>query len=997
MKKKISRLLGVGLSLVLLCSLMVMGTPASALDIPETDNYFLVPAGTKILDMAVSGDIIYAATDNGTHGVLYKSTDGGRTWEALETDSGGRIEQVALATDDPDYVITSFADHHIEYSDDGGAGWDELDAPDPITDHYDLAISHDADKLAMAGVNGTQAELWIMGTGLGDTWEAKSGEEGFNTSHNGTYAVQFSPNFETDGMVIVVTGSDTEARVQVFREETDEWNGEITFYEEADWGSGATTGGIEIGSLTDEAISGGLVAASIALEPDYVGSDEESRIAFVGISTGTDGGGAVRLVDAYLKLFESWSAGDEGNINSVAYHEAGKLLAGDYDSCQIYYTTDPMASDPQFERLDSLKQPGGADTGAKVNVAWAGDTAVAASQGDESAFSASTDDGDSWNDISMIDTTLESLDDVAVSSDAMIVYLSSHNGTNLSLWRFADDDDAWQRVFWKSGAGTGEVLLIRLAPEDPDAVYISLKTTLDMWVSKNGGLTQWKPISQYKLDNAVVDFAVESADVVYAIDANECSKTDSAGQSWDGAESLDGITDAQTIIVAPNGDILVGGMGDVAFSKDGGEIFTRITDTTDDAPVHIAVDPDYADNNIFYIGAGDEFEQGWADEDEGFDSREPDSVGDDGFEVTGIHQYQNVTYILTTDNTTGTTGNSRLYRALAFKDADTADLALWSYYDLEEVVFNSTPSALKFSNSAEPTAWMIDVAEMGLEDQEDICFWAPTLKTPADDTTIKVNPGSGEAYNVTFIWEKFDDEDITGMDLEIATDVDFDGIVYTGSFTNIDTLTVAKVIGPTGPSGTPSQVAQFNPGNTYYWRVRVSETTPAYSPWTTPRSFTIEGAVSFRVASPAVGATNVPIMPTLTWNAYEDAVKYYVEIGEDPTFAIWDSMYTTESAFVKATEALDYYTTYYWRVRAVTADGMEPAVTEGVFTTEAAPVKAEPPVVIEPSPPTDIKIVEVPIPQPTAIPSYLLWVIIAIGAVLIIALIVLIVRTRRIA
>ena len=70
----------------------------------------------------------------------------------------------------------------------------------------------------------------------------------------------------------------------------------------------------------------------------------------------------------------------------------------------------------------------------------------------------------------------------------------------------------------------------------------------------------------------------------------------------------------------------------------------------------------------------------------------------------------------------------------------------------------------------------------------------------------------------------------------------------------------------------------------------------------------------------------------------------------------------------------------------------------GTFTTMAKAVDAEAPVVITPAPPAKVEVVQVPVPGPAqAIPTYLLWVIVAIGAALIIALIVLIVRTRRIA
>lgn len=67
----------------------------------------------------------------------------------------------------------------------------------------------------------------------------------------------------------------------------------------------------------------------------------------------------------------------------------------------------------------------------------------------------------------------------------------------------------------------------------------------------------------------------------------------------------------------------------------------------------------------------------------------------------------------------------------------------------------------------------------------------------------------------------------------------------------------------------------------------------------------------------------------------------------------------------------------------------------GMFTTGARPVDVAPPVEIVPPPPAPpAEVIEIPVAP--AIPPGLLWAVIAIGAVLVIALIVLIVRTRRV-
>ena len=250
--------------------------------------------------------------------------------------------------------------------------------------------------------------------------------------------------------------------------------------------------------------------------------------------------------------------------------------------------------------------------------------------------------------------------------------------------------------------------------------------------------------------------------------------------------------------------------------------------------------------------------------------------------------------------------------------------------------------------------------------------------------------------------------------------------------------------------GTQQKVDGLLPGQTYFWRVRVEA--PLWSPWSQTRSFTVKSIIGpevvapFDIITPEVGAIAVPVQPTFTWTAYEGAIGYEVMLSENPDFAILEWSRTTDTTFFQAPDPLAYATTYYWRVRGVTGEpvpaepkgppgapppgappkagppppgappeGAPPAgppkggkppkppamVTPagpwvaGVFTTEARPAEVAPPTGVAPPAPPEVEVVEIPVAP--AIPPALLWVIVAIGAVLVIALIVLIVRTRRVA
>jgi hypothetical protein len=145
--------------------------------------------------------------------------------------------------------------------------------------------------------------------------------------------------------------------------------------------------------------------------------------------------------------------------------------------------------------------------------------------------------------------------------------------------------------------------------------------------------------------------------------------------------------------------------------------------------------------------------------------------------------------------------------------------------------------------------------------------------------------------------------------------------------------------------------------------------------------------------APRAGATGIAVTPGFAWGAVPGATSYNIEVSTVPTFAtlVGTKQTTTIPAFAWTTPALTNNTTYYWRVIAVTATGTSDPVIS-VFTTVAAQVTT-PPVTI-PTQPVVTPTITVEIPEETT-PAYI-WAIIGIGALLVIVVIVLIVRTRRV-
>jgi len=175
------------------------------------------------------------------------------------------------------------------------------------------------------------------------------------------------------------------------------------------------------------------------------------------------------------------------------------------------------------------------------------------------------------------------------------------------------------------------------------------------------------------------------------------------------------------------------------------------------------------------------------------------------------------------------------------------------------------------------------------------------------------------------------------------------------------------------------------------------------------------------IAAPASGADDVSLTPTFAWGAVDDADGYFFELADNANFVLplvkldgdVGRLIVTAYAYVGE---LPYSTAYYWRVKAVSGtvefgDLLESDWVSAVFITKPEPEEPIPPVVVEEAPVLpDITITQpdiivqspdviVPLPAVVETPITPSWiyVIIGVGAALVIALLVLIVRTRRVA
>ncbi len=909
MKKKFSKILGVGLTVALLASLILVAAPVLASDLLWTSQ--TVPAALdevletgNVTDIAVGGDgeTIFAG---GGALLLYKSLDKGKTWVTITTTDNTSL--VAVAPDDSDIIAwADTSDLTVSVTTSGGTWQSNLGIPSEsgsganATTINDLAISagrYGSHYIAVAGIETSGgANVWYYELGAtAPAWKEINDKGGFSSANtsagtaNEVGAVAFSPNFASDEMLIAVVGEwNTGGTV------ADNVSLEMFSFDSKAWNSAAGFSTSYPALIVQDTGITGITAASLSLSPEYLGSDDAMRLAYVGLTLGGDEdyNGVHRMDDVTAKELK---VGATIDINSVAF-DGTNLVAGRYDSNIVYWSDDPTATTPTVTATTSLKRPAIDISGNEQTiVAWAGEDVVAGTRLANSAFAVSTNNGKSFSDISLIDTALTNHTDVAVSPDGSKVYLVSNDGTYVSLWRKAAY--AWQRVLTVADTSA---YIVRIAPDDADVVYLAEKAGSTIYYSSDAGETRWQ--TRTGGITTLQDLAVEGdGDVVYALRATDgkVSKSSNAGFTWGTAESsllaggnmIKSVGEDQLIVGGDNSWMSYSTDGNASWTKIpkiigyGGSNAVSVTATGLASGDYIYAGLQAADKDIYrwQIGTSFVWKSIYSDM--------------DTYKTYGIELDGKVLYVSTSNLT-----DSKVFRTLAPFLAPTV---YWSTMTSEGTDFIAGPQGLRVSSGA---LYAVDTegtdALYGYGDT--LAAAGPTLVGPADGLSIKVNPVTGRALDVTLSWDKPTD-DVTDYDLFVAYDAAFDEYaVRTYSFSDTSGI-VSRSLGPYGATS-----LEFMPETTYYWKVRVASDGPIYSPFSEARSFTVEEAVA--------------------------------------------------------------------------------PVTE--ITVEPAPA---PEITIEPTPAPEI-IVEVP-PYPEqapVIPTYLLWTIIVIGAVLIIALIILIVRTRRV-
>ncbi|MFA5065920.1 MAG: hypothetical protein WC566_10720 [Dehalococcoidia bacterium] len=1046
-----------------------MDTPGSV----STKNDILSPSEVNGMAIGSDGktyyvvDIPWADSVTGRK-ALFKSLDGGISWRddigvylfnsmTVAEQANFHVWYIAIAPDDINFiaVITNNSAGNLPasvwLSKDGGITW--VNSYCPVTS----AIS----AVAVSSIAGDNRDVAIgtrSGIGAGDVWTMNS-QRLFSWAKqelNGdVMSLKFSPDYSNDNTLVVVfsnmLGTYLTAGVRDIEANMTNWT--------ATYQQGPieiTTSGAGSSPKANQ-----IVSADLSLPYSYACQVATNRRYFISVDCPLTSAGIYRF-DDYVGC-QIMIASPSKRICSIAYHgdsSSGKLLAGEVlgSACQAsvmtWFTDSPFVCAVPCWYPAIKPSTGGAGTNnctgtsyGNARVAWSNDGSIAftgtASTGnltagvnwaaaylvgralDESAFSQSNNNGKTWAQLSLIDTQISKLIDIAPAPDCSKIFVASINESagcsgfdSVWLSKSVPLGSAWERVLCSVTNGDNctatqsDMAILRLAGDKPDGEAL-------LWSAPGTNMVKWSINCGDSWNNIgtllpVQDIAFEESKVMYILsvggEVQRCSYT---GTGWVLHRStLSGVNPAYSVATAytgmtPDNDkgvVIVGGSGaglwDVAYSIDSGTCFKQISvqlPVRDNSMV-IASSGFKSDGYILAINSGGMFaysvyttgENPWEEWWGGAAWPDP---------VTGITISRNSSYYFCTAATWGS-ATPYIRWSSAFSGFDTAvSLGLANQPTtrfrtcgglmLEQPTITYAIDQRPFNPPAGGVWYYID----------DLLWSGPRPTSPVNHFTVTCDPVTGRAGPIELKW--LPRSLSKGYDIYIAKDIDFYltmakiGDDYFGPYyVPYDLDSPSLYIPPGGgdvidSNGHSWAVPGLEAGHIYYWKVMVQDVATGdaiKSPWSWRESYQV--VPGFRVISPYMGIQLIKpnngclgckVKPaSFSWSPWKETTKYQFDLAKDPEFKNLVVTATTTTTGYEYDGTLDYSTNYFWRVKALEVNGQNiPSDWSATFSlqTEAAP---EPPA---------------PAPSEPATPLWV-WVIIAIGAILVIIVLVLVMRVR---
>jgi hypothetical protein len=745
-------------------------------------------------------------SSGGLPGKVFASIDGGGKWHDTNCPAIGSISAIAIS---PNY---------------GG---------------YDIAI-------------GTRT-----GTGNGDIYISQASGQGNWASQGFTgdvLALKFSPNYRADAGIVTVSTNATGTYINIGIHDT--------AANTTNWG---TWGPVEVttASAGNSPTVAQIITADLELPADFSSQTPSLRRIYISLDAPTASTGIYRFNDTAGYLLMPTAA--PLRISSIAYYgtySSGKLLASEVQGnpssavVMAWFTDAPITCQGTCWYQTEKAPTGGGNSGfANAQVAWSpdGNRAYCATGSamlnnpadwpagyltgtalDESALSLSRDNGRTWNQLSLIDTEVSFLSDVAVTPASDIIYLASvnnHAGINNfdSIWRTTGQPtgNTWERVLCLLSTSDDLILRISNFGNDP-TIYFASRLTSDLRQSMDGGQI-WDSILA---GVNVTDFAVTRINNVlhiYILDANYVRQGVSNGQTWHwAAKTSTTLSTGHNITATPTGAVVAGDNTDgmVAYSLDGGTSFGRTTAIPQPGKMHVIADYRFRDALIIYAAsdsAGSEIYNwvvgsnlGWT------------TMGSPGHGFYGLAQLETLYGAWSSGGITAvdrTLEPEKLGPPYIEWDSISTGLDAG-------VAFTREPASLKVSTGI--NLWAIDnrpyTAATGrlwnfcdclspspqytppAPPSREVLFQAPTPTSPTTGEVIPVYLDTGDISNIIFKWK----HPTTAIEYELWLSED-------DAFSQIALQQTIKPESLNTPAWELPKTVSLGKGQKYYWKIRVSQ------------------------------------------------------------------------------------------------------------------------------------------------------------------------------
>jgi hypothetical protein len=422
---------------------------------------------------------------------------------------------------------------------------------------------------------------------------------------------------------------------------------------------------------------------SLQLPSDFSGQSASLRRAYISldVNSTTQNSGIYRIDDTIIYTLMDTTTIADKRIYTIAYfgtYASGKLLAGERFgfSCSATvptWFTDSPTTCPIPCWYPALKPTTGAANvacnaakngdGAAI-VLWNADGslgyAATGSQpaewynwgpgwfaeqllnpvvNDESAFAISRNNGETWNQLVLINTTIDWFNDVAVAPDCTTIYLASSNralgrttcNSFDSVWRATINPNVaaplpavpplgtyWERVYLRPTAlitctpdTQSDLPILRVVPsctDKPDGEIVG-------WAAQHTRAMAWSPdYGDYWATVTprftIQDFAFETSTTIYTVnESGMVQRLPYTGTAW--STNLPtyqtNLETTHTIVAVPDGKVLVGAGSvssyPVAYSADKGVTFTSGSESiSGHAQEHVIFDVDFKNNSFIYVG-----------------------------------------------------------------------------------------------------------------------------------------------------------------------------------------------------------------------------------------------------------------------------------------------------------------------------------------------------------------------------------------------------------